>query len=189
MTSLGGASVKLTDPGPWRPNMAKIPPFLWFDAQAEEAAEFYVSVFPSSRVIEVARYGEGGPGPAGSAMTVRFSLDGTEFLALDGGPMHAGFNLGVSFMIDCTSPEDVDHYWTALTEGGEEGSCGWLKDKFGLSWQVVPDGLPAVLGDADPARAQRAMAAMLGMKKLDLSALLAAADNAGRPVRGRPATG
>jgi predicted 3-demethylubiquinone-9 3-methyltransferase (glyoxalase superfamily) len=158
--------------------MAKIHPFLWFDTQAEEAAAFYVSVFPSSRILEVARYGDAGPGPAGSAMTVRFSLDGAEFVALNGGPVHDGFNLGVSFVVNCTSPEDVDYYWAALTEGGEEGSCGWLKDRYGLSWQVVPDGLPAVLSDPDPERARRAMEAMLGMKKLDLPAMQAAADGA-----------
>lgn len=158
--------------------MPPIHPFLWFDTQAEEAATFYTGVFPNSRILDVNRYGEGGPGPAGSAMTVRFSLDGTEFVALNGGPVHSEFNLGVSFVIGCKSAEEVDHYWSTLTEGGEEGACGWLKDRYGLSWQVVPDGLPAVLGDPDADRARRAMEAMMSMKKLDLPAMQAAADGA-----------
>jgi predicted 3-demethylubiquinone-9 3-methyltransferase (glyoxalase superfamily) len=156
--------------------MAPVHPFLWFDTQAQEAAEFYVSVFSNSRILDITHYGEAGPGPTGSVMTVRFSLDGSEFVALNGGPEHAEFNLGVSFVVACSSPEEVDHYWSALAEGGEEGACGWLKDKFGLSWQVVPDGLPALLGDPDPRRAQRAMQAMLGMTKLDLRAMAAAVD-------------
>jgi predicted 3-demethylubiquinone-9 3-methyltransferase (glyoxalase superfamily) len=162
--------------------MASIHPFLWFDPEAEEAARFYVSVFPNSRVLEIARYGDAGPGPAGAVMTVHFSLDDTDFVALNGGPVHAGFNLGVSFVIACKSAEDVDHYWSSLTEGGAEGSCGWLTDRFGLSWQVVPEGLSAVLGDADPGRARRALEAMLGMKKLDLPAMQAAADGADQPA-------
>jgi predicted 3-demethylubiquinone-9 3-methyltransferase (glyoxalase superfamily) len=155
--------------------MPNIHPFLWFDTQAGEAADFYVSVFPNSRILSTERYSDAGPGPTGSVMTVQFVLDGAEFVALNGGPVHSAFNLGVSFVIDCKSPDEVDYYWAALCDGGEEGSCGWLKDKFGLSWQVVPDGLPGVLGDPDPDRAQRAMNAMMGMKKLDLRALEAAA--------------
>ncbi|MCU1492069.1 MAG: 3-demethylubiquinone-9 3-methyltransferase [Acidimicrobiaceae bacterium] len=155
--------------------MPDIHPFMWFDTEAEEAARFYVSVFPNSRILDVTRYGASGPGPEGAAMTVRYSLDGTEFTALNGGPAHAGFNLGVSFVVPCESTEEVDHYWSALTEGGEESSCGWLKDKFGLSWQIVPTGLGELLGDPDPGRARRAMEAMLQMKKLDLTAMAAAA--------------
>jgi predicted 3-demethylubiquinone-9 3-methyltransferase (glyoxalase superfamily) len=159
-------------------SMPSITPFLWFDTQAEEAARFYTGVFPNSRIVEVVHYGEAGPGPAGSVMTVRFELDGTPFVALNGGPAHYGFNLGVSFVVDCASPEQVDRYWSALTEGGEEGQCGWLTDRFGLSWQIVPSRLPALLSDPDPKRAQRAMQAMLSMKKLDILALERAAEEA-----------
>jgi len=155
--------------------MAPITPFPWFGDQAGEAAGFYVSIFPDSRIIETVRYGEGGPGPAGSVMTVRFELNGTELAALNGGPAHYGFNLGVSFVISCESQEDVDHFWSALADGGEEGQCGWLKDRYGLSWQVAPDGLPALPGDPDPTRAQRAMQAMLTMKKLDIREMARAA--------------
>jgi len=158
--------------------MPDIHPFLWFDTQAEEAAEYYTSVFPDSSILEVARYGAAGPGPIGSVMTVSFSLDGIEFVALNGGPEHCDFNLGVSFVVDCKSQDEVDYYWSALTDGGEEGACGWLKDRFGLSWQIVPEGLPALLGDPDPDRSERAMRAMMNMKKLDLPAMeAAAADN------------
>jgi predicted 3-demethylubiquinone-9 3-methyltransferase (glyoxalase superfamily) len=159
--------------------MPNIQPFLWFDTQAEEAAEFYVSVFPNSRVVEVARFGDAGPGPAGSVMTVRFSLDGAEFVALNGGPADSEFNLGVSFVIDCKSSDEVDYYWSRLSDAGEEGACGWLKDRFGLSWQVVPEGLSALLGDPDADRARRAMEAMLQMNKLDLPAMEAAAGASG----------
>lgn len=154
--------------------MPEVTPFLWFDTQAEEAAEFYVSTFPNSRVTDVTRYGEAGPGPAGSVMTVRFELAGQAFVALNGGPEHFGFNESVSFVINCGSPEEVDHYWAALTEGGEEIACGWLKDRYGLRWQVVPEGLPVALADPDPERARRAMEAMLKMTKLDLGAIEAA---------------
>ena len=156
--------------------MPKITPFLWFDNQAEEAAEFYLSVFPKSRIIDVARYGEGGPGAAGSAMTVRFDLDGNEFLALNGGPVHYGFDESISFVIDCPTEEEVDHYWRCLTEGGEEIACGWLKDRYGVRWQVVPSELQSVLEDPDPERAKRAMEAMMTMKKLDIQAMKKAAD-------------
>lgn len=156
--------------------MPPITPFLWFDDQAEQAAQFYVSVFPRSRIAEVTHYGAAGPGPAGSVMTVRFILDGNEFLALNGGPDHYGFDESISFVVGCATEEEVDRYWAALTDGGQEIACGWLKDRYGLRWQIVPDGLSAVLRDPDPERAQRAMQAMLGMKKLDLSAMRAAAD-------------
>jgi predicted 3-demethylubiquinone-9 3-methyltransferase (glyoxalase superfamily) len=156
--------------------MPKITPFLWFDDQAEEAAEFYVSVFPDSRILEIVRYGEAGPGPTGSAMTVRFEIDGEEFIALNGGPAHYGFDEAISFVVDCASEDEVDHYWKTLTDGGEEIACGWLKDKFGLRWQIVPSELPSLLRDPDPGRARRAMEVMLTMKKLDVHALKEAAD-------------
>jgi predicted 3-demethylubiquinone-9 3-methyltransferase (glyoxalase superfamily) len=158
--------------------MPTITPFLWFDDQAEEAVQFYLSVFPNSRVVDVARYGETGPAPSGSVMTVRFQLDGTEFVALNGGPDHYGFDESISFVIDCPTQEDVDRYWQALSEGGEELACGWLKDRFGLRWQVVPSELPALLGDPDRERAQRAMQSMLTMRKLDIRVMKQAADGA-----------
>lgn len=157
--------------------MPKITPFLWFDDQAESAVDFYLSVFPDSRITEVARYSEAGPGPTGSVMTIHFELDGTEFVALNGGPAHYGFDESISFVIDCATEKEVDHYWDSLTDGGEEIACGWLKDRYGVRWQVVPSGLPEVLGDPDPERANRAMQAMLTMKKLDLRAMKDAADN------------
>lgn len=156
--------------------MSKITPFLWFDNQAEQAVDFYLSVFPGSKVLDVARHGEAGPGPAGSVMLIRFELDGNEFLALNGGPEHYAFDESISFVIDCATQEDVDRYWEALTDGGEEIACGWLKDRFGLRWQVVPSELPELLGDPDPRRAQRAMQAMMTMKKLDINAMRDAAD-------------
>ncbi len=153
--------------------MPAITPFLWFDDEAEEAARFYTSVFPNSQILEVS--GSGGDGPP---TTVRFSLDGTEFVALNGGPAHRGFNLAVSFVVDCAGPDEVDRYWSALTDGGEEGRCGWLTDRFGLSWQIVPVGLGDLLGDPDAERAAHAMEAMLAMGKLDLPAIARAADGA-----------
>lgn len=156
--------------------MPKITPFLWFDDQAEEAARYYASVFPSSRIVDVARYSDAGPGPAGSVMTVRFELDGTEFVALNGGPAHYGFDEAVSFVVNCETGDEVDHYWDALTDGGEEIACGWLKDRFGLRWQIVPSELFSLLGDPDPERARRAAQAMLAMKKIDIRALREAAD-------------
>jgi predicted 3-demethylubiquinone-9 3-methyltransferase (glyoxalase superfamily) len=148
---------------------------LWFDTEGEEAAEFWCSVIPNSRVNEVTRYGEAGPGPAGSAMTVSFDLDGQPYVALNGGPEYH-FNEAVSLQISCADQAEVDHYWDTLSEGGTPGPCGWLKDRFGFSWQVVPSVLPELLGDPDPDRAQRAMKAMLSMGKLDIAALRAAAD-------------
>lgn len=158
--------------------MPKITPFLWFNDQAEQAAEYYVSVFPNSRIVQVTRYGEAGPGPAGSVMTVQFELDGNEFIALNGGPDYYAFDESVSFYINCASGEEVDHYWNALTDGGEEIACGWLKDRYGLRWQVVPDGLVELLSDPDPERAARATRAMMSMTKLDLRAVRQAADGA-----------
>ena len=149
----------------------KITPFLWFNDNAEAAATFYVSVFPNSKLTDVARMGEGGP-----ALTVAFTLDGEDFVGLNGGPVHT-FTEAVSFVIDCETQADVDHYWETLTaDGGQPGDCGWLKDRFGLSWQVVPRRLPELLTDPDPARAQRAMQAMLQMHKIDIAALEAAAN-------------
>ena len=157
--------------------MPRITPNLWFDDNGEEAARFYVSVFPNSEITGITRYGEAGPGEAGTVMTVSFVLDGQPFTIINGGPQFT-FDEAVSFEISCADQAEVDHYWDTLTEGGEESQCGWLKDRFGLSWQVVPAGWEALLNDGDPARAERAMAAMFGMTKLDLAALEAAADGA-----------
>ena len=154
--------------------MKKITPWLWFDTQAEEAATFYTSVFKNSRVLSVDRYGDAGPGQAGSVMTVAFELDGQEFVGLNGGP-HFTFNEAVSFLVSCDSQDEVDEYWNRLTEGGEESQCGWLKDKYGVSWQIIPTALPELLGDPDPARAQRALQAMLKMSKIDIEGLRQAA--------------
>lgn len=154
--------------------MQKITPCLWFDTEGEDAANFYTSVFKNSRIVDVARYGEAGPRPAGTVMTVTFELDGQEFIALNGGP-EFHFSEAVSFQVTCESQEEVDDFWSSLSEGGEEGPCGWLKDKFGLSWQVTPTALNELLSDPDPARAQRAMAAMLTMSKIDIAALRKAA--------------
>jgi predicted 3-demethylubiquinone-9 3-methyltransferase (glyoxalase superfamily) len=156
----------------------KITPNLWFDSEAEEAADFYISVFGNdSRIVSVARYPEGSPGQAqaGSVMTVEFELDGQRFVGINGGP-HFKFSEAVSFQIDCETQDDVDYFWEKLTEGGEESQCGWLKDRFGLSWQVVPTGMAEIFDDEDPARAQRAMQAMLKMRKLDIAELRKAAD-------------
>jgi predicted 3-demethylubiquinone-9 3-methyltransferase (glyoxalase superfamily) len=149
---------------------------LWFDAQAEEAAAFYVSVFPNSEITGVTHYGEGGMGSPGHVMTAEFVLDGRPFTALNGGPMFT-FNESVSFVIDCADQDEVDHYWSKLTDGGEESQCGWLKDRFGVSWQVVPTkAMAETLGHPDPACAERATKAMLGMRKLDVAALYAAVE-------------
>jgi predicted 3-demethylubiquinone-9 3-methyltransferase (glyoxalase superfamily) len=150
--------------------MQKITPFLWFDSQAEEAARFYVSVFANSRILKLVRYGEAGPGPAGSVMTVVFELNGVQFTALNGGPLFR-FSEAVSFVINCQSQAEVDTLWEKLSAGGKPDRCGWLKDRYGLSWQVVPTVLPVLLGDPDAAKAQRTMAAMLKMDKLDIAAL------------------
>jgi predicted 3-demethylubiquinone-9 3-methyltransferase (glyoxalase superfamily) len=151
-----------------------ITPFLWFDNQAEEAANFYTSVFKNSTMGKVLRYGDAGPGPKGSVLTASFQLDGQEFIALNGGPQFK-FTEAVSFVINCTNQEEVDYYWNKLTEGGQESQCGWLKDKFGLSWQVVPVQLNQLLSDPNPGKAARAMQAMLQMKKIDIQKLEEAA--------------
>jgi predicted 3-demethylubiquinone-9 3-methyltransferase (glyoxalase superfamily) len=150
--------------------MQKITPFLWFDDQAEEAATFYVSVFDNSRIVSVSRYGEAGPGPEGAVMTVTFQLDGQEFTALNGGPVFQ-FSEAVSFFVHCESQAEVDELWERLSEGGEKGQCGWLKDKYGVSWQIVPTVLGEMLSDPDPERARRVNEAMLTMTKLDIPAL------------------
>ena len=155
--------------------MQKITPFLWFDNQAEEAANFYTSIFKNSKIVKVARYGEAGPGPAGSAMTVVFQIEGQEFIALNGGP-HFKFTEAVSFSVDCRNQQEVDEFWEKLSAGGEEGQCGWLKDKYGLSWQVNPTVLGEMLSDPDPLKAKRVMEAMLKMKKIDIAALQQAYD-------------
>jgi predicted 3-demethylubiquinone-9 3-methyltransferase (glyoxalase superfamily) len=150
--------------------MPKITPFLWFDDQAEEAMHFYVSIFKNSRVLGLTRYGASGPGPANSVMTASFVLDGQEFVALNGGP-HFSFNEAVSFFVRCESQQEIDEFWARLGEGGQTSRCGWLKDKFGLWWQIVPSALEAMLQDSDPAKSNRVMQAMLQMDKLDIERL------------------
>ncbi len=158
----------------------KITPNLWFDTEAQEAADFYLSVFENSRIVNVTHYPEAAPRPAGTVMTVEFELDGQRFVGINGGPQFT-FDEAVSFEISCETQEEVDYYWERLSEGGQEGPCGWVKDRYGLSWQVVPTGMEELFADPDPQRAQRAMQAMLGMGKLDIAALRSAAD-------GTPAT-
>ena len=157
--------------------MSKITPCLWFDTQAEEAATFYTGIFENSRIMDVSRYGEAGPRPAGTVMTVNFELAGHPFVALNGGPEFT-CDEAISFQVSCDSQEEVDYFWAKLTEGGEESQCGWCKDRYGLSWQIIPKALFELLGDADPGRSQRAMRAMLGMKKLDVAEMRRAADAA-----------
>jgi predicted 3-demethylubiquinone-9 3-methyltransferase (glyoxalase superfamily) len=154
----------------------KITPNLWFDTEAEEAAEYYVSVFRDGRILNKSHYTEGAPREAGMVMTVEWEVNGMRFTGINGGPEFK-FNESVSFLISCDDQDEVDYYWETLTaDGGEEGQCGWLKDRFGVSWQVVPKGIGEVFGGGDPERARRAMQAMLQMKKLDLEGLRAAAD-------------
>ena len=153
----------------------KITPNLWFDTEAEEAAAFYTSVFENSRIVNVAHYPEGAPRPAGMVMTVEFELEGQRFLAINGGPEFK-FDEAISLQISCATQDEVDTYWERLSEGGEEGPCGWLKDRYGLSWQVTPAGMDELFSDPDPERAKRATQAMLGMGKLDIVALRRAAD-------------
>ena len=143
---------------------------LWFDMQAEDAARFYTSLFKNSKILQTTHYGPAGPGPNGSVMTVRFALDGQEFLGLNGGPV-VHFNEAVSFVVKCDSQKELDKYWEALTAGGAEVQCGWLKDRYGLSWQIVPAVLDKLMDDKDPAGRDRVMAALLQMKKLDIAAL------------------
>jgi len=154
--------------------MPQLTPCLWFDTEGEDAAELYTSVFPNSKIVDVARYGSAGPRDEGTVMTVTFELDGQKFLALNGGPDFT-FNEAVSFQIFCRDQAEVDHYWEKLGEGGEHGPCGWLKDRFGLSWQVVPTRLMELLGDSDREKSQRVMAAMLQMGKIEIDELEQAA--------------
>ncbi|MGH3435106.1 MAG: VOC family protein [Sciscionella sp.] len=151
-------------------------PCLWFDNQGEEAAKFYTSIFDNSRIVQVTRYGEAGPGAPGTAMTVTFELDGHTFVALNGGPEFT-FSEAVSLQVPCATQQEVDGYWSKLSEGGEEGPCGWLKDKYGLSWQIVPAALIELLNDPDEGKSQRVMGAMLTMGKIDIAALWQAADS------------
>ena len=157
--------------------MQKITPFLWFDDDAEEAVSFYTSVFDGAKVKSATRYAEGGPGPVGQVMTISFELEGQEFTALNGGPLFP-FTEAISLYVHCGDQDEVDRLWTQLTEGGEEGQCGWLKDRFGVSWQIVPDVLGEMLSHPDQERAQRVMQAMLQMSKIDIKALQDAYDHA-----------
>lgn len=150
--------------------MPKITPFLWFDTQAEAAAKFYVSIFKNSKIVSTSRYGDAGPGPKGSVMTVAFRLDGQDFIALNGGPGFP-FTEAISFVVDCQTQEEVDEYWTKLSAGGSEGPCGWLKDQYGLSWQIVPSALIELLSDPNPEKARRVAEAMFKMKKIDINSL------------------
>lgn len=155
--------------------MQKIRPWLWFDNQAEEAANFYVSVFKNSRITDVSRYGEEGPGPAGSVMVVAFELDGVEFMALNGGPSE---NYSSAFYVDCETQEEIDRLWDALGEGGETNVCGWLKDRFGVSWNIVPSVFAELMSDGNPEKRSRVMSAMLGMTKLEIAGLRRAYEGA-----------
>jgi predicted 3-demethylubiquinone-9 3-methyltransferase (glyoxalase superfamily) len=150
--------------------MQKISPFLWFDNQAEEAVNLYVSIFKNSKRGNVTRYGDAGPGPKGSVMTASFELEGQQFTALNGGP-HFKFTEAVSFVVNCETQEEVDELWDKLSEGGQTQQCGWLKDKFGLSWQIIPSALPKLINDPDPQKSQRVMEAMLQMTKIDIAKL------------------
>ena len=150
--------------------MQKITPFLWFDGKAEEAMNFYVSIFKNSKVLGCSRYGEAGPGPKGTVMVAKFQLDGQEFMALNGGP-HFKFTEAISLLVNCETQPEIDELWEKLSEGGETSQCGWLKDKFGLSWQIVPPILGELMQDKDPEKAKRVMQAMLKMTKIDIEAL------------------
>ena len=150
--------------------MEKISPFLWFDTQAEEAANFYTSIFKNSKINSITRYGDAGPGPKGSVMTVAFTLNGQDFVALNGGPIFK-FNESISFVINCDSQEEIDYYWDNLLQGGTPSQCGWLKDKFGLSWQVAPTILPKLIQSKDPEKSKRVMQAMMKMVKFDIKTL------------------
>jgi predicted 3-demethylubiquinone-9 3-methyltransferase (glyoxalase superfamily) len=150
--------------------MQKISPFLWFDGKAEEAMNFYVSIFKNSKIGRVTRYGDGGPGPKGSVMSASFQLEGQGFLALNGGPQFT-FTPAISFFVNCETQQEVDELWDKLSEGGKKERCGWLKDKYGLSWQIIPSALSKLLGDADPVKAKRVMMAMLQMDKIDIAGL------------------
>lgn len=155
--------------------MPKITPCLWFDTQGEEAATFYTTVFHNSRILEIARYGAAGPGPEGSVLTVTFELDGQKFVALNGGPQFT-FNEAISFQVSCETQAEVDYFWSTLSQGGEEGQCGWLKDKYGVSWQIIPTALGELMSDPDAVQSQEAMKALLEMRKIDIEVLQRAVD-------------
>ncbi len=155
--------------------MQKITPFLWFDDKAEEAMNFYVSLFKNSKVINVSRYGEGAPTPSGTVITATFQLEGQEFVALNGGPLFK-FTEAISLFVNCETQEEVDLLWEKLSAGGEKSQCGWLKDKYGLSWQIIPRALGEMLGDKDPEKSRRVMEAMLKMSKIDIALLKQAYD-------------
>lgn len=150
--------------------MQKIVPFLWFDGKAEEAAKFYVSIFKNSKMGTIRRYGDAGPGPKGSAMSAEFQLEGQNFIALNGGPQFS-FTPAISFFVNCDTQQEVDELWEKLSAGGKPNRCGWLQDKFGLSWQIIPTALGKLMGDSDPKRAGRVMQAMLQMNKIDIDGL------------------
>jgi predicted 3-demethylubiquinone-9 3-methyltransferase (glyoxalase superfamily) len=154
--------------------MSKITPFLWFDTEGEDAAKLYTSIFPNSKITDVSHYGSAGPRPEGMVMTVAFELDGQKFVALNGGSNYT-FNEAISFQVSCEDQDEVDAYWSKLADGGEEGPCGWLKDRFGVSWQITPTALPRLLGNPDPEISQRVMEAMLRMKKIQIDELERAA--------------
>jgi len=157
--------------------MQKITPFLWYDGNAEEAANFYISIFKNSKMGKISRYGDAGPGPKGSVMSVTFQIEGQEFFALNGGP-HFKFTPAISFFVNCETQQEVDDLWEKLSAGGRTDRCGWLQDKFGVSWQIIPTVLGQLLGDKDPQRAKRAMQAMLQMTKIDINKLQQAAAEA-----------
>jgi predicted 3-demethylubiquinone-9 3-methyltransferase (glyoxalase superfamily) len=162
-------------------HMQKITPFLWFDHQAEEAVKFYLSVFENSKVLRTVRYGQAGPGPEGTVMTVNFTIEGQEFTALNGGPVFT-FSQAISFVVKCKTQNEVDRYWTKLSDGGEQQPCGWLKDKYGVSWQIVPEVLLDMLNDPDPVKSQRVMKAMLKMGKIEIGPLEKAYNGESFPI-------
>jgi len=166
--------------------MQKITPFLWFDNNAEEAAQFYTSIFKDSKILNVSRYGDAGPGPKGSVMVVSFQLAGQQFTALNGGPRFK-FSEAFSFVVNCENQQEVDEYWRKFTAaGGQESMCGWLKDKFGFSWQIVPTALGKLMGDKDPQRASRVMEALLKMRKIDIATLEQAMEGKAVMTSGAP---
>lgn len=156
--------------------MQKITPFLWFDNQAEEAMDFYISVFKNSEVLSVTRYSEGAPGPSGTVMTAKFMIEGQEFVALNGGPQFQ-FTEAISFVVNCETQEEIDYYWEKLSDEGEEQGPGWVKDKYGLSWQIVPTVLEEMMGEGDPVKSQKVMSAMMKMNKIDINTLKQAYDS------------
>jgi len=161
--------------------MQEITPFLWFNDKAEEAMNFYVSIFKNSKTVSISRYGDAGPGPKGSVMVAKFQLDGQDFIALNGGPTFT-FSPAISFVVNCKTQDEVDEYWEKLSAGGATNQCGWLTDKFGLSWQIVPTALGEMMADKDPERSNRVMKAMLQMTKIDIAALRHAYDHEDSPT-------